>query len=295
MFDITPRISGFPISFMHVPKTAGTALHVALRDGIRPSKPVYGLDRSLFGGFDGFDTVEESLRAAIYLDPQRHVPDPDFIAGHMALSTLSRICMTAQYVTVLREPHSRLLSHWIYWRTQTEDHLSPWGDWADHVRRARRPLEEFLSCPDVACQSDNLMVRMLLWPHRLVPNDGFIDPQSDDALVDEAINKLNEFSFVDIVENPKLSANIQSWMGQELTYAHLNGTPSVPARFRSPLDLELTAAALDLLEARSRLDVKLWQAVSRRRVLSPDPEALGRRAIMMNIARHAGLMIGQDA
>ena len=68
----------------------------------------------------------------------------DFIAGHIAFSSLRQRYGSANYLTVLREPLSRILSHWLFWRTVPDDDLARFGAWADYVRRAREPLKDFL-------------------------------------------------------------------------------------------------------------------------------------------------------
>jgi hypothetical protein len=124
-----------PLVFMHIPKTSGTSLSSALVDLFDPPRIVIGLDRVLFGNYDDFSAIDESVRQQIYLSPG-DLPDAEFVAGHMAYLTLKQRFAEAQFMTILREPCSRILSNWLYWRGQSEEHLSPWGPWADRVRLA---------------------------------------------------------------------------------------------------------------------------------------------------------------
>jgi len=277
--------------FVHIPKTSGVALTKGLTEALAPARTLLGFDGALFGGFRDFDSIDPALRRNIYLDPSALPPDVGLVAAHMAVSTTMRAYRRAQYVTVLREPSSRILSQWLYWRTQSDDSIAAWGKWAPFVRQARNPLSEFLTCRDVACQVDNLSVRMLLWPHGLIPEDDFIAPCHDDILLGEAITLLDRFAFADLVENPDLRVNFERWLGRPFTYVRANETTPVPPQLKAPLHGELTPQALDLLEARGRLDLKLWLALARKRVPHLKAEIFRECTLIGSVARHAWLML----
>jgi hypothetical protein len=266
------------------------ALIKGLSEALAPARTLMGFDGVLFGGFRDFESIAPDVRRTIYLDPTMLPRDVEFVAAHMAVSTIMRAYPRAQYVTVLREPHSRILSHWLYWRTQSDDSLKAWGEWGDFVRRARRPLAEFLSCRDVACHVDNLCVRMLLWPHRLIPNDDFIATRDDDILLEEATARLQQFACAELIENPDLQGNLESWVGRPFTYGRVNETAGVPAQLKTSLDEQLTPQALDLLNARGRLDLQLWLMLAKARVPALRAENLRERTLAGNLARYAGLL-----
>jgi hypothetical protein len=113
------------------------------------------------------------------------------VHGHFAFSTLQARYPNHQYMTLLREPYSRILSHWLYWRMQRNDELAGWGEWGtNHVRLARQPLAQFLGNATLACQIDNLRTRMLLWPHPNIPDNSFIDERDDEVLISTALARL---------------------------------------------------------------------------------------------------------
>jgi hypothetical protein len=277
-----------PVAFMHIPKTSGTALTAGLRAAISPRREITGFDRALFGSFREFDGFVPDERGRIYLGPGE-LPDADFIAGHIAFTTLRQRYGSINYLTLLREPISRVLSHWLFWRTVPDDYLARFGGWADYVRRAREPLEDFLSCRDVACHTDNLSIRMLLWPQRLIPENDFIDCRYDDVLVNEAVVALQQFAFADIVENPSMQTNLGNWLGRSVRYSVVNETPRVPRSLQRPLHRELTPEAFSLMEDRTRLDLKLWTLLAKERLTEPSVEALRQRIMLCNVARHATL------
>jgi hypothetical protein len=278
-----------PLAFMHVPKTSGSALAGSLTVALQPRRTASGFDRVLFGGFDGFETIDPALRSSIHLEPESLPAEADFVLGHMSFSTLARRYGNAQHMTVLREPISRILSHWLYWRTQTDSHLEQWGDWGRLVARSRGPLREFLSNSEIASQTDNLYVRMLLWPEPLIPGDAFIDEHNDGQLLAQAVARLEEFAFVDLVENPALENRIRTWLDRPFALRFLNETPPLPEGRRTRLHEELSDEVFDLLDRRTRLDVKLWQAVASRSFSPTESESLRRRTLMLNIARYAAL------
>lgn len=297
---IPPRLYGKPqefnrlrpLTFMHVPKTSGTSIACGLVKALAPAAVVGGFDYSLFRAFGDLSSLQKDLRCQIYTSPASMPKHADFVAGHISFSTLTKAYPTAQRLTILREPMSRVLSHWLYWRQLTDLELVRWGDWADYVRLARKPLANFLSDPTLACQTDNLILRMLLWPHPLIPMTQFIDPLHDRHLLREATARLEEFDFVDIVENDALVKGLQCWLGRPFSHHRLNETRPIPQQFRSPLHRELTLDAYDLLDARSRLDLCLWSKVAAQRLPDRDAEKLRGRVILANVSRYSVPMDG---
>jgi hypothetical protein len=279
-----------PVAFMHVPKTSGMAFGSGLTSALAPSVIVSGFDLCLFDAFEGFDTFDKNIRCLVYESPDGLPKPADLISGHFAYSTLCQAYPDAQHLTLLREPCSRLLSHWLFWRQHTDDELASWGHWGERVKKSRQPLTDFLDNPMLAGQTDNLMLRMLLWPHRLLPAGRFIDPLNDSRLLREAMAHLNAFDFVDIVENRKLQDHLQSWLGRPFSYARINETRPIPLQFRAPLDGELTVKALDLFKHRSRLDFRLWAEIVQRRLPGTDVSALRQQTILANVARYGVLM-----
>ena len=274
---------------MHIPKTSGSALVAGLRSAMQPASAVSGMDASVFGAFQDFDTLDAS-RGPIYHSAAELPKDAGFVAGHMALSTLQQAYPSARRLTLLREPVARLLSHWLYWRQHTEADLDGWGKWADRVMLARSPLEVFLRDATLACQTDNMMLRMMLWPHPQIRGDRFIDPADDEKLVREALARLDAFDFVDIVENHLLRNRLRRWLGRPVCHDRQNETTGIPEQWRSPLHCQLTPEAHALLDARSRLDLMLWREVAARCMPGCDAGQLRERTLLTTIARYGALM-----
>lgn len=290
-FRVKAYSPGVPTVFMHIPKTSGTALTLGLVDAIAPRNALcYGMGKVLFGSFEDFRSMGNDVRSRLYLDPRSLPEDADFVSGHMAFSTLLEKYANAQYITILREPMSRTLSHWLFWRSHSDDQLTSWGRWAQRVNQSRGSLHDFLSCRDLACQLDNLYVRMLLWPHRLIPEDDFIEERTRRILIYEAIGRLKQFAYVDLVENPKLDVNIQRWLRRPFIYKLANETSRLPEPLRTPLHKELTPETFNLLQRRTRLDLELWFAVGRQCIAELSLESLYLRTVLENATRLSSLI-----
>jgi hypothetical protein len=281
-----------PLAFMHIPKTSGTALTVSLCDVLPSTAYIAGIDLSMFGSFRSFETVAPELQRKIYTGALPPSNGADFVAGHFAYSTLAKYRPNARFMTVLREPRSRVLSQWMYWRSHTDEALQAWGAgaWSAVLRLAREPLARFLSYPEAACHTDNIAVRMLLWPHPLVPDDGFIDEAADQRLVDEAAARLESFHLADIYENPQLEENLRTLLARPFVYRRANETNMPPPELRVPLQDELASNAMLLIEHRSRLDRRLWLQLAGKRLAGSEPAKLADDTFHRSVARYTALM-----
>ncbi|RQT36231.1 hypothetical protein DF037_04250 [Burkholderia contaminans] len=275
---------------MHIPKTAGTSVVTGISQSLQTNDEVRGIDRLLLGAFDRLSEFDDEVARTIYLDESR-MPESKLIMGHFSYSTLTNRYPHAQLLTFLREPLSRLLSHWVYWRCMSDEYLVRWGSWRDCIKLSRGTLKEFLTDPRIACQTDNLATRMLLWPDERIGNDSFIAPDQDSRLLKDALNRLNSIAYSDIIENPLFHQNLSRWFKTDLPMMHLNSTARVPENLRIRLDKELDQETLSLLDDRCRLDMKLWSLLAIRR-LSKGAKipSLQRQITMRAIARYGALL-----
>lgn len=210
----------------------------------------------------------------------------DLVMGHMAYSTLIQGRPAARFMTVLREPRSRILSLWMFWRSYLDEDLLPIGALGRVVRLSRQPLVEFLNHAEVAFVTDNIAVRMLLRPHPLIPDHGFIDSASDERLASEAAARLKTFDFADVIENPRLEDNVRAFLARPFVYRRL-GETLVRSDLSVPLEEELTGEALLLVEHHSRLDRELWRAVAAERIAGADLTALSDDTFRRTVTRYA--------
>lgn len=278
--------------FTHIPKSAGTSLRHALRAAYNASEVADGFDRSLYGGFTGFDAFDAAARATTALTPAELPAAPDIVIGHYAVGTTRARYPRSPHMTVLREARARVLSHWLYWRCVPASNLAGWGNWGEYVARATKPLADFLSDPDVAAQIDNVGLRLLLWPHPLIPDRGFIAEKDDAQLLALAKRVLDSFAFVDVIENPQFEPRLAKWVGVDLRLERLNETTPVPAELRVSLARMFTPEAMTALAQRARLDDALWRHVARQHLPAARIESTREAAYAAAIARHALLMAG---
>ena len=207
----------------------------------------------------------------------------------MALGTILEGFQGYRVMTVFREPRSRVLSLWSYWRGVPDDILRSLGSWKDVVNSSWCPLGEFIANPAVACQVDNFYARLLLWPSPLIPDDGFIPEESDETLVPLLERNLERLDFVSSLEAPDLVKRLQAWLGTDLELTKENRTQPVPPTRSSSLADELTDEALATLRLRTRLDLRVWEiACSHGSVPGPQADEVFARAI----ARHAVILRG---
>ena len=137
-----------------------------------------------------------------------------------------------------------------------------------------------------------LYVRMLVRPHSLIQDNKFIDQRNDRALLSEAIARLKQFSYVDLIENPTLQTDLQAWLGQPFACSRENETLPIRPPLNASLYKELTTEALDLLKVCARLDLKLWEMLARDRISHQSVDALRNGILMRSAARFSLLLSG---
>jgi hypothetical protein len=283
-----------PLVFSHIPKTAGTSLTAALREAMSPQRFVFGIDMSLSAGYNDVRVVRPSMRSMIFLDPSELPADADLVAGHIAPSTTMTRYPGADHITVLRVPQNRQISQWLHCRSLSELSLRHWGVAADAFRLGRLPLADYLWQRMIAPSLDNTITRFLTWPHPLVPKLDFIDEAHDEELFAAAIVRLDEFAYVDVAENPRLMADLGGWLGREVPQVRLNERSSVPPRMRPDLAAEMTDAARELLDHRSRIDARIWCHVAHRVLPDTDPQQLLEAEVRRSLDRYADMLRRPD-
>ena len=97
-----PNDAKVPTVFMHIPKASGSSLRLALLEALAPSSPLFGHDRSLFGRFEAFETMEPEIRQSIFFSENPVPINRDFVAGNVSFSTLTTSYAHANFITVLR-------------------------------------------------------------------------------------------------------------------------------------------------------------------------------------------------
>jgi hypothetical protein len=281
---------GHPLVFSHVPKTAGTSLRVALENCLRPAVFVQGVDCSLLAGYDDIDSIHPAARATFFLDPSELPAEATLVAGHIGPATTMERYPGADHITILRTPQVRVLSQWLHGRSLSEFDIRHWGPAAEAFRVARLPLRDYLQHRLIAPNIDNTITRFLAWPHPLLSRTDFIDTEQDDELLAAALARLDSFGHANVVENPNSMSDLGAWLGHDLPPTRANERLSVPRRMRPDLGAELAGGTRELLDHRTRIDVKVWDHVARRVLPDQDPAQVRAAALQKTIDRYAAML-----
>ena len=280
--------SGHPLVFCHIPKSAGTSLSGALVQVLRPERLVVGADLSLVGGYQ-LDDLGATIGSGVIAAPQDLPADASLVAGHFSPGSTMQRFPDADHITTLRNPRSRVVSQWFHSRSLSEFDLRHWGTLAIAARLARLPFAEHLQQAMIAPNVDNTITRFLTWPHPLVQPSGFIDERHDDELFAAAMDRLDRFAHVDVVENPTFMSELGLWLGSDLRDTRANERLSVPRNRRCDLGTELSASTVDLLDHRTRIDQRIWSTVVRDS-LDDDPATLMKSSWEATIDRYEAAM-----
>jgi hypothetical protein len=257
---------------------------------LKPDIYVRGLDRALVGGYDDLDSVKDSARTPFFFAPEDLDADATLVAGHIAPGTTMPRYPDGDHITLLRAPHTRLISQWLHGRSVSEFSLRHWGPSAEAFRVARLPLSGYVQHTMLAPNVDNTITRFLIWPHPKLSPTAFIDENDDDELFDAAVARLDAFAHVDIVENPDFMTDLGLWLGHDLPHVRLNERTSVPPRMRPDLAAELRGGTREALEHRLRLDNRVWEHIARRVIPNSDPSAVREAALQKTIDRYAAML-----
>ncbi|HKC27870.1 MAG TPA: hypothetical protein VKB75_07640 [Jatrophihabitans sp.] len=281
---------GKPLVFSHIPKTAGTSLRMALAAALHPAVFVQGVDTSLLAGYDDLDAISPAERASLYVTPDELPADATLVAGHIGPATTMARYPDAEHVTMLRAPQVRILSQWLHGRSLTEFDLRHWGPNAEAFRLARQPLARYVEHRMLAPNIDNTITRFLAWPHPALSRTEFIAESDDDALLAAALDRLDAFEHVNLVENPEAMRQLGDWLGRDLPPTHANERTTVPRRMRPDLAAELNPRTRELLAYRTRIDTRVWTHVAARLLPEADPKHLLARALQRSLERYTTVL-----
>ena len=257
------------IGVLHIPKSAGSSVSASLVAAMddRSWSP-YLFDPVLFGPLRD-EPVPADIVDDVLPDPER-LREVDAASGHYALSTLSVGFDPADIVLLLREPRSRLLSLYEYWRglpPTLSDRSRTWS-----VTEVARDLDvdDWLHDRRSAYQTDNVVLRTLLDGHRSIPVDDFMSSEQLAELTPLAVRAARSIGWVDVVERgDEMWSGLSRRIGRPLDRSSVNAT----AR-RADLPTDLAALFSDrTVEAMYRCtvaDSAIWEASAiRRKVLEP--------------------------
>lgn len=254
-----------PIAFLHVPKSAGTSLAIAVRQALPDHRwAPWVFDPDQFGPYADRELPAEL--AELTLPSPAAFSDFDAAIGHFSLPSLLAAFAPADVVAILREPRCRLLSHHQYWRNLDHEAAAKHDVWADvNATADEHDFGDWLVDPRVAYQTDNLVARMLVPRHPAVQADGFIAPDDVAAVTVAALAEVDRLGWADVVERGSSTwSDLSDRLGATIAPEHHNVTVERTGR-PNPVDQLLGAGAAANLRARTVVDRAIWLHVAARR------------------------------
>ncbi len=225
------------ILFMHIPKTAGTSFKEAI-------EPSYTLAETLYlYPHDNYYPAD----IPIWRFPLDHRARLRLIMGHFSFGLHSALPQDCEYITLVRRPFDRLISHYFHLTRHSPEMLK--------VGNAVKSFREALEDPPGVC-FDNLMVRCFSGAD---PNDYPVG-SLDYRLFETAVRNVREhFSYVGLQENSfsayETLAGRYGW-NSGVGLQNVNVTNCV-------LTEEERTAAQPIVECSQRWDTLLYEEIVR--------------------------------
>jgi hypothetical protein len=246
------------VAYLHIPKSAGTSIRKAMRAHVGPDQTVpWSLDPILYGSHPLPINASERM----FHDGIGDLSGYRFMAGHLALASIERGFDAADISCIVREPRTRLLSQYSFWRTYSEEEMEYWLPYDAHYL-SRLPLGNFLQQPGVMHFVDNLMTRMIVGRHALIPVDDPIRDEDVEEVASLGCAHLDRLGFVDLLERGDVATErFEQWLGASVERETVNVTdPDAGV----PVDLDdlNSTTTLESLDHRNQVDLLLWLHVA---------------------------------
>lgn len=222
--------------FLHIPKAAGSTLHYLLEMQFAPQESFATCSTPRYPRSDlnAFEALDAQQLASIRL-----------LNGHMGYGLHRHLPRPALYVTFLREPVERVLSHYSFERTLPTSPVYP------YLQSGEMDLKEYVRYYTEAGDMDNLQTRMIAgnWHKR-----GF-GPCTQEMLEEAQHNLRQHIAVVGLAEQFDASY---------LLIKRFFGWRSVPYRRRNKTRRRLrreqiSADELDLIRRHNRFDLALYE------------------------------------
>lgn len=239
LMETLPRATPVVV-FLHIPKTAGTTFNSMLSQWFRPDEVQEIMMRGMSFRLPRFPHVPKPLVAPTKIRRLRDAlasdHPPRLIRGHLDFSISRYLPADTEYITLLRHPVDRAVSHYYHYRRQTRD---PGRELA-----MGSTLLEWV-CERGLVEMDNGQTRRLAGEMKLP-----IGSVSADTLEKAKRNLATRFSLVGTTERFdefKILAH-RHFMQRDRVYPALNGDGPVPV---------LDAKSHEIVKQWNRFDLEL--------------------------------------
>ena len=233
--QVAKRFEDPALIFVHIPKAAGSTLNHILEAQYAPgeSYATCSTPRHPHGDLNRFEALNEAQLAGIRL-----------LHGHMGYGLHRYLPRPAIYVTFLREPVERVISHYSFERTLPDSPVY------DYLQSGEMDLKEYVRYYAEAAEMDNLQTRMIAgnWHKR---GFGACTPE----MLEQARCNLSEaFAVVGLAEQFDASY---------LLLKRTFGWRSAPFRWRNKTRKrlyrdQLSADELEMIREHNRFDIALY-------------------------------------
>ena len=255
------RASNAPFAFMHVPKSAGSSVTSALRAALPSHRwGDYVFDPAWMGPYRHHPrppAVHDQV-----LDSPSQLTTVDAVAGHLMLDTLLTRFDVGDVAAVVREPRSRLLSHYEYWRGLDDAARMRELPWESSRSARSLDFAEWLDDESIAYQIDNTLIRQLV-RDAAIPENAFIPNDQLRRLARIASGRIRKLGWVGLVEQGAATwESLCRFVGAPLDVQRVNVTEH---RQDLPVDVDaLLTRSVPALAARTAGDAIVWQAAAAR-------------------------------
>jgi len=263
---VTPRPAhDETIIFLHLPKTAGSTLGAIVKRQYPPEAVYLRYAGPGIGPFQEILALPEPQRARLRL-----------LMGHLPFGIHETLPRPARYVTILREPVERVVSHYYFVRRRPDHHLH------ETVTSRRMTLRDFVES-GIARELENGQTTWMGWSPELIARD---DRSSPELLVRATRNLEDRFVVAGLTERFDETLLVMrerlGWT-RSIWYRQENVTRNRPAL--AEIDEDTRA----LIVERNGLDIELYRYVRDRfeREISDLGPAFGRELRSFRI-RNAG-------
>jgi hypothetical protein len=221
------------------------------------------LDRTVFGSFNEFERLPSDSYVRILQGDGAKLDRWDVVAGHFALPTLRESYDLTEIFCLLREPRARLLSHFWYWLSFSEQQHRIWEPYAASQVPQSQGWYGFLTDPSIAASTDNIVLRLLLAGHSDIPVDGFIDHSCLMNLAERAISVVDEMGYVGVTDcDSDFWTPLTTFLACPLVPTHVNETDGGMLTYR--WSDAFSSDSIRALDMRTAGDSEVWRHVARR-------------------------------